>query len=90
MEMQWAAREPPTRARNWATLLVGENFIKVRVTAPDEQADYTIRVTRQARVLGSDATLSADLYDLFPLGSLLTQCSTKMSRRTPPPWRTVF
>jgi hypothetical protein len=44
-----------------ATLVVGENFIKVTVTGSDQSTVgvYDIRVTRQARVLGTDATLAS-------------------------------
>ena len=44
-----------------ATLLVGENLIKLVVTARDQttQAAYDISVTREAYVPSSDATLSA-------------------------------
>ena len=42
--------------------VTGVTTIKVRVTSQDDDtatiADYTIRVTRKARVVGTDATLS--------------------------------
>jgi hypothetical protein len=48
---------------------VGDTFIKVRVTSPDdsETADYDVTVTRRARVLSSDATLSAISAPTLPL-----------------------
>ena len=52
------------------TLGVGENFIIVRVTSPDDSAvqDYRITVNRQERVLSSDVTLEtlATLLSLDP------------------------
>ena len=42
-----------------ANLAVGENFIKVRVTSPDDSTvqDYNIKVTREAFEASDDATL---------------------------------
>ncbi len=44
-----------------ATLAVGQNFIKVRVTSPDASTiqDYDIRVTREAYEASDDATLAS-------------------------------
>ncbi len=56
---QTSGSEGPTGTAT-ATLAVGENFILVRVTSPDDLAvqDYEVRVIRAAFVASDDATLS--------------------------------